>query len=154
MLFRSDKHILGIVSACPSVLGDVYDDQWKGMYQIDIYGRPILEEVEVPAETMEIPDPENSEQTITKVIREAHTEMRQKLNPDYDPTQEYIPRSERPEWEAVGMLGKLVAIDDGTCEVGSYCMAGKDGIATKAEQETKFYVMARLDKNHIKVMIW
>ena len=150
----TDKHILGIVSACPSVLGDVYDDQWKGMYQIDIYGRPILEEVEVPAETMEIPDPENSEQTITKVIREAHTEMRQKLNPDYDPTQEYIPRSERPEWEAVGMLGKLVAIDDGTCEVGSYCMAGKDGIATKAEQETKFYVMARLDKNHIKVMIW
>ena len=149
-----DKHILGIVSGCPSVLGDVYDDQWKGMYEIDIYGRPILENVEVPAETIEIPDPENPEQTITKVIQEAHTEIRQKLNPNYDPTQEYIPRSERPEWDAVGMMGKLVVIDDGTCEVDGYCTVGEGGIATKAEQETKFYVMARVDKNHIRVMIW
>lgn len=150
----TDKYILGIISGCPSVLGDVYDDQWKGMYEIDIYGRPILENVEVPAETIEIPDPENPEQTITKVIQEAHTEIRQKLNPNYDPTQEYIPRSERPEWDAVGMMGKLVVIDDGTCEVDGYCTVGEGGIATKAEQETKFYVMARVDKNHIRVMIW
>ncbi len=150
----TDKHILGIISGCPSILGDVYDDQWKGMYEIDIYGRPIFEEVEVPAETMEATDPENPEQTIIKVICEAHTEIRQKLNPDYDNTQEYIPRSERPEWDAVGMLGKLVAIDDGTCEVDGYCTVGEGGIATKSEQETKFYVMKRLDKNHIKVMLW
>ena len=150
----TDKHILGVVSGCPSVLGDVYDDQWKGMYETDIYGRPILEEVEVPAETIEIPDPENPEQTITQVIREAHKEIRQKLNSDFDNTQEYIPRSNRPEWDAVGMLGKLVAIDDGSCEVDGYCTVGEGGIATKSEQETSFYVMARLDKNHIKVMIW
>ena len=150
----TDKRILGIVSGCPSILGDVYDDQWKGMYQTDIYGRPILEKIEVPAETIEIPDPENPEQTITKVIQETHTEIRQKLSPDFDNTQEYIPRSERPEWDAVGMMGKLVAIDDGTCEADGYCTVGENGIAKKSEQETKFYVMARVDKNHIKVMIW
>ena len=149
----ADKHILGIISGCPSILGDVYDDQWKGMYEIDIYGRPIFEEVEVPAETMEVPDPDNLEQTITKVICEAHTEIRQKLNPDYDPTQEYIPRSERPEWAVVGMMGKLVVIDDGSCEENGWCTAGEGGIAVKSETQTKFRVMKRLDKKHIKVLV-
>ena len=148
-----DDYILGIVSGCPSILGDVYDDNWKGMYEIDIYGRPILENVEVPAETIEIPDPENPEQTITKVIQEAHTEIRQKLNPNYDPTQEYIPRSERPEWDAVGMMGKLVVIDDGTCKVNGWCTVGNGGIATNSEKRTKYRVMARLDKTHVKIMI-
>lgn len=51
------------------------------------------------------------------------------------------------------MMGKLVAIDDGSCEVGGWCTAGNGGIATKSEQNTKFYVMKRIDQNHIKVLI-
>ena len=148
-----DDYILGVVSACPSVLGDVYDDDWNGRWEKDIFGRIIFEEVEVPEETIEIPDPENPEQTITKVIQEAHTEIRQKLNPNYDPTQEYIPRSERPEWDAVGMMGKLVVIDDGTCKGNGWCTVGNGGIATSSEKQTKFRVMTRLDKTHIKIMI-
>lgn len=35
------------------------------------------------------------------------TRTRKKLNPAYDPTEEYIPRSERKEWALVGFLGKL-----------------------------------------------
>lgn len=30
-----------------------------------------------------------------------------KLNPDYDPNMEYVPREERPEWDCVGLMGKL-----------------------------------------------
>ena len=30
-----------------------------------------------------------------------------KLNPDYDPNQSYISRADRPEWDVVGLLGKL-----------------------------------------------
>ena len=87
------------------------------------------------------------------VIQEAHTEIRQKLNPHYDPTQEYIPRSKRPEWAVVGMMGKLVVIDDGSCEENGWCTAGKGGIATKSETQTKFRVMKRVDKNHVKVLV-
>ena len=29
-------------------------------------------------------------------------------NPDYDPTRIYVPRSQRKEWDAIGLLGKLV----------------------------------------------
>ena len=29
-------------------------------------------------------------------------------NPDYDKTRDYVPRSERKEWDAIGLIGKLV----------------------------------------------
>ena len=148
-----DDFILGIVSGEPSVCGDVYDDQWKGMYLYDIYGRPLWEDVEVPDETIEVPDPEQPDRTITRVIIPAHTEHRQKLNPDYDNTQPYVPRSERPEWDAVGMLGKLVMRDDGTCRVNECCAVGENGTATYSGTRTEYRVMARLDESHIRVLI-
>ena len=150
-----DDYILGIVSACPSVCGDVRDDTWANMHLTDIYGQPILEEVEIPERTEEIVtvSEEGEEVTETVVIEQAHTEIRQKLNPEYDNTQEYIPRSERPEWDAVGVLGKLVAIDDGSCEENGWCKVGEGGIATISEQKTRFRVMKRLDQNHIKLLI-
>lgn len=35
------------------------------------------------------------------------TQQRKVLNPDFDPAAEYIPRSERDEWDMVGLMGKL-----------------------------------------------
>ena len=148
-----DDFILGVISGNPSVVGDVYDDQWQGMYLYDIYGRPIWEDVEVPAETVKEPDPENPENTVTRVIVPAHTERRQKLNPDYDHTQAYIPRTERPEWGCVGMMGKLVVIDDGTCQPNGWAAVGIGGFATASAERTKYRVMARLDENHVRLMI-
>ncbi len=151
----NDSYVLGIISACPSILGDVYEDDWKDRWEKDIYGRPILEEVEIPEKTedIKIVQEDGTEIIKTIVIQEAHTEIRQKLNPHYDPTQEYIPRSKRPEWAVVGMMGKLVVIDDGSCEENGWCTAGKGGIATKSETQTKFRVMKRIDKNHVKVLV-
>lgn len=146
-------YILGIVSGSPSVVGDVYDDQWQGMYLSDVYGRPIMEEVEVPEEAIEVPDPEDSEKTIRQVIIPAHKETRQKLNPAYNPAAKYIPRTKRPEWDAVGMLGKLVARDDGSCQVDGYCAPGRGGVAAHSAERTAFRVIERLDDRHIRVLI-
>jgi hypothetical protein len=35
------------------------------------------------------------------------TKQRPKLNPEYDESREYIPRQDRPEWNCVGLLGKI-----------------------------------------------
>ena len=86
--------------------------------------------MEVPDETVEMPDPEDPEKTITEVIVPAHIEHRQKINPEYDSSQKYIPRSERPEWGCVGMMGKIVAVDDGSCQAGGWCAPGENGVAT------------------------
>lgn len=162
-----DGYILGIVSGAPSVVGDVYDDQWQGMYLTDVFGRPIFEDVEVPAETEEVEVIHTLSTGIeeydrvswekakkeTRVVVPAHTERRQKLNPDYDPAQTYVPRSERPEWDAVGMLGKLVAVDDGTCVPNGWATVGEGGAATNSEERTKYRVMARLDERHVRILI-
>lgn len=146
------KFILGVISGNPSVVGDVHDDQWNGMFEKDIFGTDIYEDVEVPDVTTTTINPETGEEE-TVVVIPAHVEHRQKLNPNYDSTQTYIPRSKRPEWNYVGMMGKLVVVDDGTCEIDGYCKSGNKGVATKSDTETKFRVMKRLDDTHIQVLV-
>jgi len=149
----NDDFILGIVSGNPSVLGDVYDDQWQGMYLYDIFGRPLWEDVEEPDYVEERPDPEHPGQTIKEVAIPAHREIRQKLNPEYDDSQPYIPRSKRAEWDAVGLLGKLVAVDDGSCVPDGWCTVGEGGIAIYSASRTRYRMMERLDTSHIRILI-
>ena len=77
-------------------------------------------------------------------------------NPEYDHTQPYISRMDRPEWAAVGMLGVLSVYDDGTCEVNGYCTVGDNGIATKAIRYDRtancYKVIQRLKNNIIRVI--
>lgn len=139
----SDDYILGVVSGNPSVCGDVYDDEWKGMFNTDIFGRPIY--------TKQIIEEEKDEES--NIIKKARTNDVLEVNPSYDSTKPYIPRSERPEWSPVGLLGKLVCIDDGTAEVNHYVKVNDDSIATASSERTKYRVMERLDENHIRIMI-
>lgn len=146
-----DGYILGIVSASPSVVGDVYDDQWKGMFVRDVFGRIVYEMQDFPARTVERPGPDGQMETVE--VAPAHSEMAPKINPEYDNTVKYQPRTQRPEWDAVGLMGKLVAVDDGTCQPDGYAAVGPGGKATASAERTKYRVMARLDDTHIKIMI-
>lgn len=139
-----DDYILGIVSATPSVVGDVYDDQWQGMEVRDVFGRTVMEMRDIPADI----GPDGEE------ITPARRELAPKLNPDYDHTIKYQPRTQRPEWAAVGLLGKLVAVDDGSCQVNGWATVGKGGKATASAARTKYRVMARLDDTHVRLMIF
>jgi len=138
-----DGYILGIVSAAPSVVGDVYDDQWAGMYLRDVFGRTVMAMRDIPAEV----GPDGEE------ITPARRELAPKLNPDYDHTIKYQPRTQRPEWAAVGLLGKLVAVDDGSCQVNGWATVGVGGVATASPERTKYRIMARLDGTHVRIMI-
>ena len=138
-----DDYILGVVSATPSIVGDSYfGDNWHGMYETDIFGRPIIETVHVE----EYIDEETGE-TIPD-----HYEKRLVLNPEWNHEQKYEAREDRSEWSAIGMLGKLIVIDDGTCKVNGYCKVADNGIATKSDDKSGYRVMARLDDTHIKIL--
>ena len=136
----SDKHILGIVSCTMAILGDTYDEEWKHKYLRDKWGRIQYEIKEMGEEY----DKKGS------LVREKYLTEAPILNPDYNEKNEYIPRQQRKEWDAIGLLGKLLVYDDGTCEVGEYCMPNDDGIATKSD--TGYYVMSRESENIIKVL--
>ena len=138
-----DDYILGVVSGNPSVIGDSHSDQWVHMFEQDIFGRPIYETVTIPEEK----DDDGN------IIVEEHTEEQLKVSKQYDNTQPYIARDKRKEWVAVGLLGKLICIDDGTAEINGYVKPNEDSIATYSEAKTKYRVMKRIDETHIRIMI-
>ena len=153
------ENVLGIVSGNPTVVGDVYDDQWQGMFLTDIYGRPIYEEKEeiIYSDEFEYDEEGNivfDEEGLPKFkVKEIITKTVEAVNPNYSNEQEYVSRTERPEWAAIGLLGKLIMIDDGTSEVNGYVKPTIGGIATKSDTKTKFRVMKRIDSTHIRILV-
>ena len=136
----TDDYIVGVISANPSIIGDVQSENWHGMYKKDVFGQPLTETVEIPESTDEI----------TGEVIPAHTITRYVVNPNYNPDKEYTSREFRKEWACVGLMGKLIVVDDGTCEVNGYCKAADGGKATKAD--TGYRVMKRLDDTHIQIL--
>lgn len=148
-------YILGVISGAPSVVGDVCDDQWCKIYERDVFGQILKAPMTFPKQYTDITKTdENGNVTHEKVlIRDEYTEMRPKVNPNYRADIPYEKRSERPEWDAVGLLGKLVMIDDGTGKPNEYVKPAEGGIATASDTRTKYRVMERLDENHIRILI-
>lgn len=134
------EDILGIISGTTSLIGDDAEFNWHKKYLTDKYGRFIYETVHYVHE--EGTDNEWSEDVKQKVI-----------NPAYNPDNDYVRRSDRPEWSTVGMLGKLYVRDDGTAEVNDYVKPANGGIATKATGKTNMRVLERVDENTIRVLL-
>ena len=145
----SNDYILGIVSGQPSIIGNA-DEDWRGRYILDEFGAFILENFEYTTEEQkEVIDEETGEvKIITETIK--HIGQKYKENPDYDPSQSYIQRADRPEWAAVGMLGVLSVRDDGTCQVNGYCSVTDGGIATASENG--YRVIQRVNDHIVKVI--
>lgn len=129
-----DTYLLGAISACPSIVGNAYDDQWVGMYQKDEWGRTIYEYVEEKDEEGNLTWAGN----------------RPVLNPSYQSDQKYEPRSERREWAYVGDHGVIRVRQDGTCQVNAFCYPNGDGIATKSEQG--FFVKRVLSDSIVEIV--
>ena len=144
---NSGDDILGICSGTAMVLGDSAEWNWSKRYLTDDFGRIIYEDYDIEHE--EIKDKNTGE-----VLEEAWTEHihAPKQNPDYDISQPYIRRSDRPEWQIVGMMGKLYVRDDGSCVVNGYADV-VNGIATKATGKTNMRVMERINDSIVRVLL-
>lgn len=136
-------YILGIVSGMPSVIGNG-DECWKQRYILDEFGRYIPETFEYEETVFD--EETNEEKTITC------TGTKWKENPEYDSTKPYVSRDQRPEWDAVGMLGILSVYDDGTCQVNGYCKCANGGIATATDERSGYRVIKRVTDNIVKVV--
>lgn len=137
----SDDYILGIVSVNPSVIGDSHQDDWNDKYMTDEWGRIQYHYVDVPEEK----DSEG------RVIQKARQDYVPILNPNWNHNEEYIPREQRKEWSPVGIVGKLLVRDDGTCEVNGFCKSNDEGIATSSTDG--YRVMKRVSENIVQVFI-
>lgn len=138
--------IVGVISGTAAVFGDNSGDVWKKKYLTDDFGRIIYDMVE--EFDTEI-DPETSEEVQISV----GIFPQPRINPDFDPNLDYVPREERQEWDKVGMLGKLHVRDDGTCVIGGYGCAGENGVLTHSQERTNIRVMKRINDNIVLVLM-
>jgi hypothetical protein len=115
--------ILGAVSCRASVIGNAYEDEWHGKYKRDVYGDYIRDE-----------------------------DGKRQLSDDYDKNREYIPRSQRQEWAAVGMIGRLIICDNGKCQPGGFVTA-RQGIGYPTLSETRARCLRRIDASHVEILI-
>ena len=143
---NSGDDILGICSGTAMVLGDSAEWNWSKRYSTDDFGRIIYEDRMEHHEAIYNDDGE--------LIKEAWDEEvhAPKQNPDYDSSKAYIKRADRPEWQIVGMMGKLYVRDDGSCVVNGYADV-VNGIATKATGKTNMRVMERINDSIIRVLM-
>lgn len=142
-----DDEILGVVSGTAMVIGDNAEWEWQGKFLTDGYGRVITEMVE---EFIDIKDPETGE---VKEKKSVGFIKRRKLNPEWNANQEYARRADRPEWDVVGLFGKLHVTDDGTCVPNGWATVGEDGKATASATKTNMRVMKRIEDNIVLVFM-
>ena len=117
--------IIGVISGKPSIVGDSAWNKWQNKHETDDYGRYVWEEYTFTEWTIPATDTEDavhhsyptdyipsdltapSNATVVSKDGDGTNLMRRKLNSSYNPSTTYIPREQRPEWDAVGMMGKL-----------------------------------------------
>lgn len=139
ILANEGDYILGVVSGTATVLGDNPEWNWAKRWITDDFGRIQYEDKVIHHEAKD--DIPAWDETIKAPV----------VNPDYDPNQKYIKRADRPEWSAVGMMGKLYVRDDGTCQVNGFAKP-INGVATASTSGT-MRVIERVSDNVIRVVI-
>lgn len=73
--------VLGVTTGRPAIVGDAATLSWTNKYELDDFG------------------------AVKTIVSNGKKEN--KVNPNYNPNKQYLPRSQRTEWTAVGLLGKL-----------------------------------------------
>lgn len=127
----ANGHIDGIVSANGSMVGNAHEIVHHSYHVRDVYGR-------VQTETIEDSD--------------GHTHIVPLISDNYDPSKQYVPRSRRSEWATVGLLGRIVSLQDGSLAFGDYC-AADEGVLVKSDNTTNVRVMRVIDDKHVLVFI-
>ncbi|WP_333980624.1 peptidase G2 autoproteolytic cleavage domain-containing protein [Bacillus pumilus] len=119
--------VLGVISETAGIVLGESTFNWQGRYVKNEFGGLIYEDVDVT-----FINQEGIEVTETRRVP--------KENPYFNPEEEYVARSERPEWNVVGMFGQVHVRIDETVQAGDKIVP-KAGKGTKSTSNQGFHVM-------------
>jgi len=118
---------IGVISNTYTILGNANgadcDTAWRGKYLKDENGNHIYEEADwwqLEEGSLEAKKRKRKGKPITGWCDEEKApkgakilkRTRKVINPEFNPKKKYIPRIERPEWNAVGLLGQVKVLKD------------------------------------------
>lgn len=118
------ERIVGIVSSAPGIVAGGADMHWQGKYQTDEWGNIKYT-------------------TVKKMVNgQVFSDQIPLLNPNYNASLPYIPRSQRThEWTCVGLIGQLRTCVDNTVTPPCYLTVDDSGIGTTSSFKTNAFCM-------------
>lgn len=122
----SFDNCIGVVTGTGGFICDAAPLEWVDKYLKDQWGRVIYE-------------------------KNQNGEMVAQENPEFDASQEYIPREQRKEWSPIGMIGKVHIRHDGSLKVGRFATCGENGVAT--DSETTGYRVLKVINNESALVL-
>lgn len=147
---EAGDHVLGVVSATASVASGDSPFSWSKRYLTGEFGEMLYHDIPDPDWPEFVPDPSwikgdddlEADRPMVRNQVPAPLISVPVENPDYDPTRENIPRSERPEeWTCVGLLGQIHTRLDATVAAGDFVKPSAGGVGTKSDEPTNVRCM-------------
>ncbi|MGV0166400.1 peptidase G2 autoproteolytic cleavage domain-containing protein [Bacillus velezensis] len=119
--------VLGVISETAGIVLGESLFNWQGRYLKNEFGGLIYEDTDVI-----FVDSEGIQRTEIRRLP--------KENPNFNANEEYVPRSERPEWNIVGMFGQIFVRIDETVQNGDRIVP-KAGKGSKSSDASGYPVM-------------
>lgn len=160
--------ILGVVTQHSGVLGNAAEMAWVGAIERDKFGDPIVQydraadlaravqDLQIDSTGKTIPQLEQILRDDGRAWGDFNDPNRQRIlslrtSEKYRSGTTYVPRSQRPEWTCVGLLGQLVVLEErpGTCAVGQSVGVGPSGKAVSGGE--RYHVLKRLSADTIVI---
>ena len=150
---QEDEYIAGVITTNSALVGDLYfNDTNSPIYKRDVFGKYLSEVIDT-TETYSVYNEETEEyEEVTENI-----EVSSLLLNDEPVTQnEVVDRETSQSWAAVALVGKVIVVDDGSCQPNGYCTVSANSKATNSaskEDLNRFRVLNRIDDTHITVLL-
>lgn len=149
-------HLIGVSTIC-SVIESDNPQEWKNTFMFNEVGDFYMKEETLAVGVKQYDQDLEMAYIMTKPWKH-HIKI---INPKYNKELKYVPRTNRPEWVRVTILGKAIVCDNGQCTPGEYCQPyyGEDmqraGCAIPAirSAQNSFYVLERVSPTTIKILV-
>ena len=156
-LCKDDGAILAGVSTVRSAADSDNPEQWKYAYLMNEVGDIYMKE-EVLAVGVKCYDQHQEFSYISTRPWRHYIKVPSK---EYNPSQNYIPRTGRHEWTRVALLGKVIVYDNGACTPGQFCMpyTGDDmqqagnAVPWDGKSKTRMYVLDRISDTTVEIVL-
>jgi hypothetical protein len=105
--------VFGVVSSTPGFVGDMAEGHWSNMFIKDKFGSPISNTIYFLSNVSNDSDRVRCAPDV--IAPEGYVivdETDHLANPLYDPSVPYVSRENRPEWDTIGLVGKLRVLPD------------------------------------------
>lgn len=154
--FDKDAVLAGVSTICSTIESDD-PAAWKYSYMCNEVGDVFLRE-----ETLAVGIKQyDQHKELAYISTQPYKHYVKVPNQHFDSTKQYVPRSKRPEWVRVTMLGKTIVYDSGDVKPGEYCMpyVGKEkqkfgtAVPWDGKSANKFYVLDRLTEKTVVIVV-